>query len=276
MFLRGDVFKVSEYLRSTNLQHNGFVGRGELFSAEDFCWVVKRLIISYKIWKYMTISNHNYTTLGVYRPPSSSSTAFNYNFPLVLTNLNNNVVILVDFNVDLCASSYLSFVNAFIDMFVYDCYDSLINISTRVPKDSRNCLDHTLVKSSFQYKSGVNKSGITDHYATFCSLSIKHCPTQSYERVYFRDDSLSLQCHGGDIHGSISWQNDKNNTSSGDGSSGVGATAGDEAEARGGGGGEGEAGVRGGGLARLQCGGDHRLPAVGDQFLPSPHHPGRG
>ena len=36
MFKRGDIFKVSEYFRSTTLQHDGFVGRGELFSAEGF------------------------------------------------------------------------------------------------------------------------------------------------------------------------------------------------------------------------------------------------
>ena len=36
MFKRGDIFKVSEYFTSTTLQHNGFVGRGELFSAKGF------------------------------------------------------------------------------------------------------------------------------------------------------------------------------------------------------------------------------------------------
>ena len=36
MFKRGDISKVSEYFRSTTLQYNGFVGRGELFSAEGF------------------------------------------------------------------------------------------------------------------------------------------------------------------------------------------------------------------------------------------------
>ena len=42
MFKRGDIFKVSEYFRSTTLQHNGFVGRGELFSAESFLLGLER------------------------------------------------------------------------------------------------------------------------------------------------------------------------------------------------------------------------------------------
>ena len=36
MFKRGDIFKVSEYFRSITLQHKGFVGRGELYSAGGF------------------------------------------------------------------------------------------------------------------------------------------------------------------------------------------------------------------------------------------------
>ena len=69
----------------------------------------------------MRISNQKYKILGAYRPHSSSLTAFNSNFLSVLTNLNNNVVILGDINVELCYSSYLSSVNEFIDMFVCDC-----------------------------------------------------------------------------------------------------------------------------------------------------------
>ena len=113
------------------------------------------------------------TILGVFRPPSSSFSAFNSKFPSVLTNQNNNVVLIGDFNVDICACSYLSSVDELIVMSVCDGYDFLINIPTRVTKDSRTCLNHIYVKSSFQYKSGVIKFDISDHYVTFLQLISK-------------------------------------------------------------------------------------------------------
>ena len=104
------------------------------------CQAVDSLLHNTEVYKSvgieMTISNHKYTLVGDYRRPSSSLSAFKSSFPSVLTNLNNNVGILCDFNVDLCARSYLSSVNDFIDMFVCYCYGSLINNPTRVTKDS--------------------------------------------------------------------------------------------------------------------------------------------
>ena len=85
-----------------------------------------------------------------------------------------------DFNVHLCASSYISYVNDFIDILVCDCNDSLINIPTGVTRDSQTFLDQIYVESSFLYKSGVPKSDILDHYATFCSLFSK---TFSYSEL---------------------------------------------------------------------------------------------
>ena len=137
----------------------------------------------------MTANNLRHTILKILPPPPRCSSVSDSIISWILANFYNNVKIFCNFNADLCTCSYSFSVNEFIDTFVCACFDSLINIPTRVTIDSQPCLDHIYVKSSLQYKSVVVKFDISHHLATYWSFSQMLSPTLNFELVYFRDDS---------------------------------------------------------------------------------------
>ena len=123
------------------------------------------------------------------RPPSSSLSAFNLEFCSVLSRFSNNCIVMGDFNVDICSDYRFSSVCDLVDKFSAEGYNSLIDIPTRVTRNSSTCIDHIYVKTLLPNKSGVTKTSVSDHYPIFCCLPNINNVLKSIEHNYFSDNS---------------------------------------------------------------------------------------
>ena len=138
------------------------------------CNVVDSLLINNAVFEslgiQLNINKNNYTLQGVYHPPSSSLSAFDLEFSSVLNRINTNCIMMGDFNVGICSDHRFPSACIFLDIYSTVGYNSLIDVPTRVTRNSITCFDHIYVITPLSNKWGVIKTSVSDYYAFFYGL----------------------------------------------------------------------------------------------------------
>ena len=133
----------------------------------------------------ITLHKESFYLLNIYRPPSSSTTSFFYQFQSLLEDIHHtteNLVIISDFNfyLETTCSNSKTF-HSLIDSFDLT---QKVNFSTHI---HGHTLDQVLTKSNNDYISNVHTTdAFSDHFSISFILNLSTPTTQTKATVTFR------------------------------------------------------------------------------------------
>lgn len=118
----------------------------------------------------------NLTFFTIYRNLDYTIDVFNHEFKDILKLLKQpNICIIRDLNINLFETS--CYITEYLNILSQFGFQSYINKPTRSYNSSSTCIDHIFVRSnSFQIKSGIFITDISDHYPILCQF--ENCETQ--------------------------------------------------------------------------------------------------